>query len=396
MSHRSTPLIKLISRLSPAREEQAATSTDRRPSSAQDQVHTLRRDPLAASITHQQPSVNLHTLICHLARRITDLGEEDRFARSRLPQHYDGQAGRAFGCRKVTRLYGDQDVRLVALAVELDPRSRFGHGSAEGWSESEGLAVALCGAGGGSPVIGLKSPASPRILHLILQSRFRFGEASSVDRSDSYRHFVRLLKVRLCYSARTGASEEESAKTQLHRDGHAAASLRLSQLVSSALNFAFASVSFLALFTCSSLDVQLVFASSAPLHSSTQLQDSTFPPAPQIMSPVALPPSPQNGAVANGSASEAVHAPMSFPSRAIHVGSEFELSSSSAVVPGASPSPSCQLDGVDGSLTDCTFSKGIELSTTYAQSSVGVHKGFEYTRVRPSLRFLFAAFASSN
>lgn len=45
-----------------------------------------------------------------------------------------------------------------------------------------------------------------------------------------------------------------------------------------------------------------------------------------------------------------------FATRAIHVGSEPSLSSSSAVIPS------------------------ISLSTTYHQSSVGVHSGFEYTR----------------
>lgn len=46
----------------------------------------------------------------------------------------------------------------------------------------------------------------------------------------------------------------------------------------------------------------------------------------------------------------------SFSTRALHVGSEPSLSSSSAVIPE------------------------ISLSTTYAQSSIGVTKGFEYTR----------------
>lgn len=45
-----------------------------------------------------------------------------------------------------------------------------------------------------------------------------------------------------------------------------------------------------------------------------------------------------------------------FATRALHIGSEPSLESSSAVIPS------------------------ISLSTTYAQSKVGVHKGFEYTR----------------
>lgn len=45
-----------------------------------------------------------------------------------------------------------------------------------------------------------------------------------------------------------------------------------------------------------------------------------------------------------------------FSTRALHIGSEHHLSASSAVIPS------------------------IDLSTTYAQSSVGTHRGFEYTR----------------
>lgn len=50
------------------------------------------------------------------------------------------------------------------------------------------------------------------------------------------------------------------------------------------------------------------------------------------------------------------YASLAFSTRALHVGSEHTLSSVSAVIPS------------------------INLSTTYAQSHVGVHKGFEYTR----------------
>lgn len=77
------------------------------------------------------------------------------------------------------------------------------------------------------------------------------------------------------------------------------------------------------------------------------------------MSPVQIPPTPPNGL--NGQVEAPVaHAPsidsLAFSTRALHVGSEPSLSASSAVVPELS------------------------LSTTYQQSSVGVHRGYEYTR----------------
>lgn len=50
------------------------------------------------------------------------------------------------------------------------------------------------------------------------------------------------------------------------------------------------------------------------------------------------------------------HASLGFSSRSLHVGSEPHLSASGSVIPS------------------------IELGTTYEQSHVGVHKGFEYTR----------------
>jgi hypothetical protein len=79
------------------------------------------------------------------------------------------------------------------------------------------------------------------------------------------------------------------------------------------------------------------------------------------MSPVQIPATPPQETVSsvqtNGHAQPAAVAPQhGFSTRALHVGSEPERSAYGAVVPG------------------------IELSTTYQQSSVGVHKGFEYTR----------------
>ena len=65
-----------------------------------------------------------------------------------------------------------------------------------------------------------------------------------------------------------------------------------------------------------------------------------------------------------------------FSTRALHIGSEHHLSASSAVIPS------------------------IDLSTTYAQSKVGVHKGFEYTRsanpTRLALERLLASFEGAD
>lgn len=63
----------------------------------------------------------------------------------------------------------------------------------------------------------------------------------------------------------------------------------------------------------------------------------------------------QSGAESTASAAHG-HSTNKFATRAIHVGSEPELSASNGVVPA------------------------LDLSTTYLQSRVGVHKGFEYTR----------------
>lgn len=75
------------------------------------------------------------------------------------------------------------------------------------------------------------------------------------------------------------------------------------------------------------------------------------------MSPVQIPVTPPQEP-ATGEHNDSQHVHHGFSTRALHVGSEPELSASSAVVPG------------------------IELSTTYKQQRVGVNnKGnFEYTR----------------
>lgn len=74
------------------------------------------------------------------------------------------------------------------------------------------------------------------------------------------------------------------------------------------------------------------------------------------MSPVQIPPTPPNGQVeapvAHGTSIDS----LAFSTRALHIGSEPSLSASSGVVPA------------------------LDLSTTYQQSSVGQHRGFEYTR----------------
>lgn len=76
------------------------------------------------------------------------------------------------------------------------------------------------------------------------------------------------------------------------------------------------------------------------------------------MSPVQIPVTPPQETVESTREQKHAHAAQvhGFATRALHVGSEPESSAYGAVVPG------------------------IELSTTYQQSSVGVHKGFEYTR----------------
>ncbi|KAK4052726.1 cystathionine gamma-lyase cys3 [Microbotryomycetes sp. JL201] len=74
------------------------------------------------------------------------------------------------------------------------------------------------------------------------------------------------------------------------------------------------------------------------------------------MSPVQLPPSPPNGAAEPPKTAHNATSAASFATRAIHVGSEPEMSMSNGVTPS------------------------LDLSTTYLQTKVGVHKGFEYTR----------------
>ncbi|KAK4057482.1 cystathionine gamma-lyase cys3 [Microbotryomycetes sp. JL221] len=91
------------------------------------------------------------------------------------------------------------------------------------------------------------------------------------------------------------------------------------------------------------------------------------------MSPVQIPPTPPNGLDQQQQTSK-THAQATTPSfatRAIHIGSEPELSASNGVTPS------------------------LDLSTTYLQTKVGVHKGFEYTRSSNPTRLALERVVSS-